>query len=106
MALGLDEIAEGRSAQLGDEGRATAHTAGFEARSVSRRAGSSVWRAVLDTADEENAAVTVIGSRGLTGISAALGSVSYGVVHHSVTPVLVVTAATEGDAGNHGSERA
>jgi nucleotide-binding universal stress UspA family protein len=84
------------SERVSEEGRATAQTAGFDARSVSRSTEAPVWRALLDIADEENASMTVVGSRGLTGISAALGSVSYGVVHHSATPVLVVPAASEG----------
>ena len=67
MALGLDEIAERESVRVSEEGRATAQTAGFEARSVSRYAEAPVWRAVLDAADEESAAITVVGSRGLTG---------------------------------------
>ena len=106
MALDLDEIAETQSERVSEEGRAIAQIAGFGASSVSRSTEAPVWRALLDIADEENASMTVVGSRGLTGISAALGSVSYGVVHHSATPVLVVPAATEADAGNHGSERA
>jgi len=36
-----------------------------------------------------------VGSRGFTGISAALGSISNGVVHDSRRPVLVVPAETE-----------
>lgn len=106
MALGLDEIAERQSVRVSQEGRATAQTAGFEARSVSRSTEAPAWRAVLDTADQESAAITVVGSRGLTGLSAALGSVSYGVVHHSARPVLVVPTATEAPVGNQGSGRA
>jgi nucleotide-binding universal stress UspA family protein len=51
----------------------------------------TVWRAILDAADENDAAVVVVGARGRSGIgSALLGSVSYGVVHNSTLPVLVV----------------
>ena len=46
--------------------------------------------AVRDAANQYACAAIVIGSRGLTGVSAALGSVSNGVVHNSRRPVLVV----------------
>jgi nucleotide-binding universal stress UspA family protein len=51
----------------------------------------TVWRAILDIADEQDAAVVVVGARGASGLSSALlGSVSYGLVHNSDRPVLVV----------------
>lgn len=81
------------------EGAALATAAGFDARPLARRAlarsaeriSVTVWRAVLDTADEEAAELVVLGSRGRSGVtSMVLGSVSYGVVHNSERPVLIV----------------
>ena len=55
------------------------------------RAEVTVWQAVLAVADEHDASLVVVGSRGRSAIrSAVLGSVSYGIVHHSTRPVLVV----------------
>ena len=46
---------------------------------------------MLGGADEQDARAVVLGSRGRSGVRAALlGSVSYGVVHHSSRPLLVV----------------
>jgi nucleotide-binding universal stress UspA family protein len=81
------------------EGAALATEAGFEARPLSPRAlagaaertAVTVWRAVLDAADEERAELIVLGSRGRSGVkSMVLGSVSYGVVHNTGRPVLIV----------------
>lgn len=90
--------AEARAA----EGAEVAGTAGFDARPLARRALGrlaertevTVWQAVLQAADEEDAAVIVLGSRGRSALkSALLGSVSYGVVHNSRRPLLVVPPA-------------
>ena len=101
----IDEI-DGRTAdeagQTAVEGAEIATAAGFAARPEARRALGraaerqevTVWRAILDVADDEQAAVVVLGSRGRSAIkSAILGSVSYGVVHHSRRPLLVVPPA-------------
>ena len=81
------------------EGAALAAAAGFDARPLARRALAraaerstvTVWRVVLDAADEEAAELVVLGSRGRSAIgSMVLGSVSYGVVHNSERPVLIV----------------
>lgn len=81
------------------EGAALAAAAGFDARPLARRALArtaerstvTVWRVVLEAADEEAAELVVLGSRGRSGIgSMVLGSVSYGVVHNSERPVLIV----------------
>jgi nucleotide-binding universal stress UspA family protein len=95
MATELDEIADERSGKFTKEGVDVAETAGFDASGVSQRATGPTWRAVLDAADDHACAAIVIGARGLTGISAALGSVSNGVVHHSRRPVLVVPPRKE-----------
>ncbi len=86
------------------EGVAFAAAAGFEARPLARRAlaraaeraSVTVWRAVLDAAIEENAELIVLGSRGRSRVtSMVLGSVSYGVVHNSDRPVLIVPPLPE-----------
>lgn len=87
---------------VADEGAELARAAGFDAQPEARRAVAraaerdtvTVWRAVLDAADERDAAVLVLGASGRSALgSALLGSVSYGVVHHSRRPVLVVPPA-------------
>ncbi len=81
------------------EGVVLAESAGFDARALAHRAlgaagersESTVWRSVIDVAADEGAAVVVLASRGRSGLKAALlGSVSYGVVHNTERPVLVV----------------
>jgi nucleotide-binding universal stress UspA family protein len=90
MAAELDEIADEQSSERTTDGVHVAEAAGFDATGVSKRATGPVWRAILDAADEHECSSIVVGSRGLTGVSAALGSVSNGVVHHSRRPVLVI----------------
>ena len=95
----LDASTGERAEATAAEGVALAAAAGFEARPFSRRAlaqageriAVTVWRAVLSVADEEAAKVIVLGSRGRSGLkSMVLGSVSYGVVHNSERPVLII----------------
>jgi len=90
MARELDEIADGQSSELADEGVAYAEEVGLLAEPVSARCERGLWRGILDAADQHDVAAIVVGSRGLTGISSVLGSVSNGVVHHAKRPVLVV----------------
>jgi nucleotide-binding universal stress UspA family protein len=90
MAVELDEAATERSKDVTGEGVLVAERAGFDAEEWSERAAGPIWMAALDAADRHGSGVIVVGSRGLTGISAALGSVSNAIVHHSRRPVLVV----------------
>jgi nucleotide-binding universal stress UspA family protein len=94
MARELDEIADEESTGCTSGGVNVAEQAGFEVSGLSERATGPVWSTVLEIAAEHDCSAIVVGSRGLTGISAALGSVSNGVVHHSRGPVLVVPAET------------
>ena len=90
MTEELDEIATGLSESTTADGLRLAAEAGFDAQPVSARTAGSLWRSLLDIADEHDAGALVLGTRGMTGLSRVLGSVSNGVVHHSRRPVLVV----------------
>lgn len=51
----------------------------------------SIWKTIVDVADEVDASVIVTGSRGLAGVrSVLLGSVSNHVLHHAHRPTLIV----------------
>jgi nucleotide-binding universal stress UspA family protein len=95
----LDASTERGAQTTASQGAELATAAGFDARPVAPRAlaraaerdTATVWRAVLAAADEEDADVIVLGSRGRSGFtSVLLGSVSYGVVHHATRPVLII----------------
>jgi nucleotide-binding universal stress UspA family protein len=92
----LDEIATDLSDAIAAEGVRLAAEVGFDARPVSARSAGSLWLSLLDVADEHAAEALVLGTRGLTGISRVLGSVSNGVAHHSRRPVLVVPGPSVG----------
>ena len=96
MAAELDEIANDQSTEVTARGVELARAAGFEAEGLSEPALGSPWMAILDAAAARDCAGIVVGSRGLTGLSAALGSVSSGVLHHSRRPVLVIPPADTG----------
>ncbi|MBF8188243.1 universal stress protein [Nonomuraea sp. K274] len=51
----------------------------------------SIWKTIVDVADEIDASLVVTGSRGLAGVrSVLLGSVSNHVLHHAHRPTLIV----------------
>jgi nucleotide-binding universal stress UspA family protein len=88
---GIDAETRGRAEQTAAEGAERARAAGFAAEP--RAVGGSLpyFRSLLDVAEEIDAAIVVLGSRGRSSMSAALlGSVSSGVLHHGSRPVLVV----------------
>jgi nucleotide-binding universal stress UspA family protein len=88
-ALGLDEIARDLAAEKAAQGVALARKAGFAAEP--RIARGKTWKAICDVADEIDAAVIVLGARGLSPVgSALLGSVSSAVAVHAGRPVLVI----------------
>lgn len=102
VAMELDEIAEQQSGDLVADGVQRAELAGFQAGVLSGSATGPVWRAILDLADQHASSAIVLGSQGLTGLSAALGSVSNGVLHHSPRPVLMAPDDAALSAGNVG----
>jgi nucleotide-binding universal stress UspA family protein len=95
----LDAGAARRAQATAEEGAEVARQAGFDAEPLAHRAlakaaernTATIWRAILDVAAEHHAGVVVVGARGASGVSSALlGSVTYGLVHNSGLPVLVV----------------
>ena len=67
--------------------------AGFEAEARAT-IGTPTWEAILDVAEEIDASVIVLGSRGLSGArELLLGSVSHDVAEHAGRPVLIVPPA-------------
>jgi nucleotide-binding universal stress UspA family protein len=94
--LGLDKIAEDVAREKTERGVGLARTAGFDAQG--RVARGKTWRAICDVADELDAAVIVLGARGLSRVqSALLGSVSAAVTVHAGRPVLIVSRGTSPD---------
>lgn len=81
--------------QQAQDGAELARTAGLP--DVTWRAVAdkdSIWQAIVDVADELDAALIVTGSRGLAGVrSVLLGSVSNHVLHHAQRPTLIVPPA-------------
>jgi nucleotide-binding universal stress UspA family protein len=89
VSAGVDNFVE--LDRAADEGVRIAKEAGLEAEPVAIKAAGPVWKTIVETADRCDAAATVMGSRGLTGVrSMLLGSVSNAVVHHTERPTLVI----------------
>jgi nucleotide-binding universal stress UspA family protein len=81
------EQAEGVARQ----GAELATAAGLTASSAALQATGPLWAAIVDCIAEEHPDLTVMGTRGLTGVRGALaGSVSHAVVSHAHAPVLTV----------------
>lgn len=86
-----EEIRQAATA-IADEGCARAAAVGLRAQpEVAEVTSDGMWRTILEVADRHDAAVIVLGARGLSTFKALLlGSVSHGVAQHSHRPVLVV----------------
>jgi nucleotide-binding universal stress UspA family protein len=87
----LDDEDRRKAERIASEGAELATEAGFQAEPRALQGRPKAWPALLEAADAVEAAVTVIGSRGLGAVKSALvGSVSSGLLHHTRRPVLVV----------------
>jgi nucleotide-binding universal stress UspA family protein len=96
----LDRAGAEAGGRVADEGARIARDAGLRAEPLAIEATPPVWKTIVETADLHDAAVIVMGSRGLTGLrSMLLGSVSNGVVHHADRPTLVIHRPDGDDVG-------
>jgi nucleotide-binding universal stress UspA family protein len=89
----LERFAVERANAIAQDGHELARQRGLAVDVLVSRNDSSVWRTILDVAEETDAELIVIGTHGATAVqSALLGSVSNALLHHSTLPVLVVPA--------------
>jgi len=86
----LEETHAAEAPRIADEGTEIARSSGFDAVARATRAVPT-WEGVVEIADELDAPVIVVGSRGLRGLNEALhGSFSHQVAEHAGRPVLIV----------------
>jgi len=94
----MQEAAQNEAVNVAEEGAALAREAGFDAE-PRVEAGAGAWQEIVAVADELDADVIAIGSRGRTGLTKVLlGSVASAVAQHSRRSVLIVHPETVGDA--------
>jgi nucleotide-binding universal stress UspA family protein len=86
----LEREAQAEADRIAAAGVALARAAGWDAEALPRRGYGDQGIELAQLAEKLQSAAIVVGSRGLSGARAALGSVSDMVAHHSPAPVLVV----------------
>jgi nucleotide-binding universal stress UspA family protein len=86
----FEEMNTADAGRVAARGAELARSSGFDAEARAAL-GAPTWETVVDVADELDAAVIVIGSRGLNGMREALvGSLSHEVAEHAGRPLLIV----------------
>jgi nucleotide-binding universal stress UspA family protein len=92
----LDALVRERAERILAAGVALAREAGFDAEGRLEDSKGSQWRTILETADEIDASLVVIGAHAGGAVAAALlGSVSGAILHHAHRPVLIVPTVSE-----------
>jgi nucleotide-binding universal stress UspA family protein len=89
----FEEYNDAEAVRAAQEGAGYARGAGLDAEARAAVA-APIWEGIVDVADELDAAVIVIGSRGLAGARELVeGSLSHQVAKHAGRPVLIVPPA-------------
>jgi nucleotide-binding universal stress UspA family protein len=89
-AAAFGELNEDDALQRARVGAGLARDAGFRAEARAG-IGAPTWQGIVDVADELDAPLIVLGSRGLNRLQQALeGSVSHDVAEHAGRPLLIV----------------
>ena len=92
---GMREQVESDARRVAEQGAKLARNAGFDAEPVTE-SGDSIWRRIVDSAEERDADIVVMGSHGRTGLShLVLGSVAERVASHTERPVLIAHSAAK-----------
>ena len=91
----FDALNTAQALEVATEGADIARKSGIEAEPRTGLA-EPTWQGILDVADDVDAAVIVIGSRGLSAIREHFeGSLSHAVAQHSSRPLLIVPPLSE-----------
>lgn len=86
-----DEPMKDNAQRLAAEGCARARACHLEASARVEEADDGVARAILDAADDEDADLIVLGTRGLTGLRRlVLGSLAHDVAQHAQRPIAII----------------
>ena len=86
----LEDLNRADAERSAEAGAAYARRAGLDAEPRAAMA-TSAWKGIVDVADEVDAALIVVGSRGLSGLrEVGGGTVSHQVATHARRPVLIV----------------
>jgi nucleotide-binding universal stress UspA family protein len=89
----LTDAAQKGAEKIAEKGAERARGKGLDAATAVAE-GGPIWSAIVEAADDRDAAVIALGSRGLSGVKhALLGSVSGAVAHHSHRSVFIVHSA-------------
>ncbi len=92
----VHRAAAGPGERVARDGVRIAQQAGLPAKPVAVEATGSVWKTIIEIADRHDAAIIVMGSRGLTGLRPMLqGSVSSAIVHHADRPTMIIRQSTQ-----------
>ena len=95
----VDRRAEEQAKRLAEHGARLAREAGFDARPLLVAGTKRIPETIVESADELEVDLIVMGARGLTGIAAFLGSVSNHVLQHAHRPALIVPPPAPSMAG-------